>query len=280
MENDSSLIGVSLYVEHLARNRRRDPFEEIISRPSREQLRKRKVDPAPPLRAAHTFIDYSMGYTESFYKPKRPRSMPRVQLDDAARDQMEETIRAIPTGHAPMPVPGWRWVEKRLTEVRTVTEDDLGELKRLRAEHARDAANPCKDAATQTDEPLSIYEITRSPNAPATYDTYVSAMVVARNEDEAKYIHPRHECFDPAMGGTPWWVYDGDVFKTRQEAYDDATHAAYRYDQPEARPPCPPHWLGRHSDWVHPGYVRAERVSCYDGKLKAGSVLHSSFWDG
>ena len=56
--------------------------------------------------------------------------------------------------------------------------------------------------------------------------------------------------------------------------------AKYRKNKDEDPPECPAHYLGRHTDWPHPAYVRATYVCDYYGKEKPGYIVSSDFWPG
>lgn len=229
-----------------------------------------KIDPAPPLEKRMQPYDMYYHYQD------RPHATNTVKRTSS----MDRTI----SRPGRMPTSGIFWHNRRCADPRTVTEEDLAQLKEDRAKHARDAGPNqmwCKDAETQTDEPLKMYSLRRSENAPGTYDTYVGAVVIARNEDEAKFIHPSQGYPDPKSTDKPWWEYGGrhgedSQFETRQQSYDASTSAKYMSEPPE----CPPHYLGRFSDWPHPAYVRANYVCDYYGSEKHGYIVASDFWSG
>ena len=262
-----------IHLERMAINkaRRRDPYWR---RPHGEP--KPEIDPAPPLEKRMQPCDMYHHFKDL---PSAPNAIKRTF-------SMESTIRR---GITRMPAAGHVWHTRRCEEARTVTEEDLAQFKEDRAKHARDWNGDdvpwCKDAETQTDEALKMYSLSRSPNAPSTYDTYAGAVVVARNEDEAKFIHPSYGYPDPKTKDRPWWEWGGrwgeqHGFETRQEAYDEETMAKYRENKEEDPPECPPHFLGRHTDWPHPGYVRATYVCDYYGKEKSGYIVSNDFWPG
>ena len=194
--------------------------------------------------------------------------MPFPHLNDDETEAMKERLYCA-AQH--LPDPGWRWVEERLKHPRTVTEDDLGNLLIKRAKCRRDESIT-NDANTQTEPSLKLYRISRSPQAPPWYDEYDSAVVVANDEDDAKFIHPRHGAHDNQQGGPTWYdsqsCYDDNPFMTRQEQWEHHTHK---------KTPVPNWWLSRHPEWIHPAYVRAEFICDYNGPLGAGAVISSSF---
>lgn len=81
------------------------------------------------------------------------------------------------------------------------------------------------------------------------YDTYDSAIVVAKDEDAARHIHPKNDLEDPVRG------------------YNSKTR---RYDKPwyESDEPI---W-----DWTKPENVRVRLVGTTD-LFPAGTVLCASF---
>ena len=259
-----------LHVERMAVNKARlagDPYwRRRVDDPAP------KIDPAPPLeKRVHPHkMYYSMD--------DRPTARNAIQRTKAMHRTLSRAERRLPSM-------GLFWNQQRCADPRSVTEDDLADLKDARAKQARDwSEGPwCKDAGTQTDEPLKLYKLSRSENAPATYDTYTNAIVIARNEDEAKFIHPRTGDHDFTSPDKPWWEWGGGrwgtsstctEFSTRQEAYDRDISMLSQQE-------CPPHYLGPHcSDWPHPAYVRAAHLSDYYGDEKAGCVASSSYWAG
>lgn len=260
-----------LHIERMSANRvlrRGEPYERHRSHDDPAP----KIDPAPPLerRTDHYKLYYSIRD-----RPAAPNAIKRTKA-------VEYTLCR---GLRRMPAEGCFWNQQRCDDSRTVTEDDLVDLKEARAKYARDwSGEPwCKDAGTQTDEPLKLYKLTRSENAPATYDNYTDAVVVARNDDEAKFIHPGLGPYNFTGSEKPWWEWGGRLgasssdaeFSTRQEAY------SHDISMPSQQEECPPHYLGPNcSDWPHPAYVRAVYFCDYYGTEKAGHIVSSSYWSG
>lgn len=283
-----------LYVEHLALNKRKPYYHHPGKAPTYMHLPQKDLDkyelPMAPA-AVKEHPDpavqderYYSGHPD-YYKPKRPAGMPAVALSEQEKEEMHNRLEYCGRGRNRLPAVGWQWCEERVKRPRTMTEDDLADLAEARSKYQRYKHDAPRTIGTQTDEPLKMYSICRSPNAPGTYDTFVGAVVVARNEDEAKFIHPSYGYPDPSTNEKPWWEYGGRwgssiEFTTRQEAYDEETMARYRKNKDEPPEPCPPHFLGRHTDWPHPAYVRATLVCDYYGAEKAGFIVSSDFWPG
>ena len=284
----------AVHLERMAINKREPYFHNPGKAPTYMHVSQRDIDkyelpmapavtkelPNPELAG----VAYYNGNPD-YYMLKRPAGMPGVVLSEQEKEQMHERLEYCGRGRNRLPTVGWQWCEKRVREQRTVTEEDIGDLAEHRAKYRRYVHDAPNEVGTQTDEPLKMYSLSRSSNAPGTYDTYVGAVVVARNEDEAKFVHPHHGYPDPSTDEKPWWDYGsrwgGSVLHTtRQEEYEEETMAKYRKNKEEPPEPCPPHFLGRHTDWPHPAYVRATFVCDYYGPEKTGYIVSSDFWPG
>ena len=236
----------TIHVEHMAVNRvlLREPYWRRKRRDAAP-----RIDPAPlPEKRVH---QHDMLY----HNGDRPHAHDAIKRTKRMRESL---LRA----EEDMPQAGFFWHRQRCDDPRTVTEEDLADLKDARAKHARDwghatdnwrAPEPwCKDAETQTEEPLKMYSLERSKNAPSHDDAYTGAVVIARNEDEAKFIHP-----GSYYKGKAWW-------HDRDENFEET---------PEVTPV-------EVNEWVYPAYVRSTHVCDYYGPEKQGYVVSSSYWMG
>lgn len=177
---------------------------------------------------------------------------------------MDETIYNMQR----MPTAGILWETRfRVTLQRTVTEDDLGDLKEDRAKYARDlpihGEDWTQDQDTQTDEPLKMYELSRSPHAPPTWDTYEGAVVLAFNEDEAKFVHPRLGCPAIEDGRAPWWEAGSADCLFSSEHGEQRSFSPSEYER-----------------WCHPAFVRVKYICDYYGPEKSGHIVSSDFHPG
>lgn len=258
-----------LYVEHLACNKRTPYYSPpgrvpTYMRVSQKDLNTYQLPMAPAVVKEHpdpTLQDKLYdSYSPDRYMPKRPKGMPAIELSDEEKVRMHELAYYCGTGPNRLPPCGWQWCEERLKRPRTVDEDDLGNLAEARAKHQRYEHDKPKDAETQTDEPLKMYRLTRSPHAVGDYDKYVSAVVIARNEDEAKFIHPSEGMPEFGSTKTPWW---------EQTPFGESELRTF-----------PPVACGSFQEWIHPVYVRSTYICDYFGPEKAGHIVSNNFASG
>ena len=288
MAKPTQPVNKPLHVEQLALNQREveylhDGKPTYCSRLhwAEVQARPLEVGPPPSPRKPDPALVNAKYYMEDtgYYFPTRPASMPGASMPNDWRQPY----------NGKMPAPGWQWTEKRLKHARTVTEEDLADLRDHRAKYGRYAIDKVetKEMGVQTDEPLYLWRISRKKVCGGGYDNYLDAMVVAANEGEARLLHPGGDnyqtFFDSDDNEVPWWQW-AHHGKTRQEEWEEAVESRCRWrdirgDFVKGTPP-PGWWLGGHDDWVHPAFVEVTLVSSYDGDEPAGTILHSSFLDG
>jgi hypothetical protein len=160
--------------------------------------------------------------------------------------------------------------KKRTVDDNDVKElDSMHKLKRACMNHHREISYSIHEAektasmtesenferTNSTAEKWFVYRLTQSANN--AYETCYEALVVAPNEEEARYIHPSN-----LKRG--WW------------ARDTYAQNAIKWNDSNPGKPMPGWYLSDVRDWVHPAYVTVRKITSFDGDTELRNTCFSN----